>query len=159
MSSHFESLLSGLSADARKEIATVPERFVQRALDGDWDGVANLYHPAAIQMPPDQPAIEGHEAIGRAMSQTFGGESGVSLEDFSIHIREAEAIGELIYVRAAYRLKMTVTVGDETRNLEQHGPYINLLRRDNDGHWRIYRQIYGRDHPPSMFGSVRQSVR
>jgi uncharacterized protein (TIGR02246 family) len=159
MSNHFESLLIGLTAEDRQEIATIPERYVKRALDGDWDGVAELYHPAAIQMPPDQPAMEGREAIRHALSRTLGAEGGMSLEEFSVSVREAEGIGDLIFVRAAYRLKMSATIGNEEVSIEQHGPYINILRQDEEGHWRIYRQIYGRDHPPPMLGSSSESER
>jgi ketosteroid isomerase-like protein len=149
MTNHFESLLDFLEVEDRQEIAAIPERFVKRTLDGDWDGVAELYHPAAIQMPPDQPAVEGREAIRHALSRTLGAEAGVRLEDFSISIREAEGLGDLIFVRAAYRLKMSVTNGSDEVSIEQHGPYINILRRDEAGPWQIYRQIYGRDHPPA----------
>jgi ketosteroid isomerase-like protein len=157
MSSHFESLLVGLSAEDRQEIPTIPERFVERALAGDWDGVAKLYHPAAVQMPPDQPAVEGREAIRHALSRTFGAEGGVRLEELSLSIREAEGIGNLVYVWASYRLKMSVTMGSGEVNIEQHGPYVNILRRDEEGHWRIYRQIYNRDHPPGIAPASPQS--
>lgn len=158
MSSHFESLLVGFSAEDRQEIPTIPERFVKRALEGDWDGVAELYHPDAIQMPPDQPAVEGRKAIRHALSRTLGAEGGVRLEDISLSIREAEGIGDLVYVWAAYHIKMSVTVGGEEVSIEQYGPYINILRRDEEGHWRIYRQVYNRDHPPHMPMLSPQSV-
>lgn len=150
MSNHFESLLAGLSAEDRQEIPTIPEKFVKQALDGDWDGVADLYHPDAVQMPPDQPAVEGREAIRDALSRTLGVEGGVKLEDFSVSIREAAGIGDLVYVRATYRMKISATVDGEEISVEQHGPYVNILRRDERGRWRIYRQIYGRDHPAPM---------
>jgi ketosteroid isomerase-like protein len=159
MSSHFESLLVGLSAEDRQEIPTIPERFVERALAGDWDGVAELYHRAAIQMPPDQPAVEGRAAIRHALSRTLGAEGGVSLEELSLSIREAEGFGDLVYVWAAYRLKMSVAVGGEEVSIEQHGPYVNILRQDEEGRWRIYRQIYNRDHPPGMHLASPQSER
>lgn len=153
MPREFETLLVDLSPDDRREIATIPERFVKRALEGDWDGVAKLYHPDAIQLPPDQPPVVGRAAIRDALSHTFGDAGGVRLEDFSVSIQEAEASGELVYVRAAYFMKLRVRIGDEELSLEQRGPYVNLLRRDEDGRWCIYRQIYGRDHPPPMLGA------
>jgi len=159
MSSHLESLLVGLSAEDRQEIATIPERFVQRALVADWDGVAELYHPAAIQMPPDQPTVEGRAAIRHALSRTLGAEGGVRLEELSLSIREAEGIGDLVFVWAVYRLKISVTVGGEEVGIEQHGPYVNILRQDGEGHWRIYRQIYNRDHPPGPYPASSQSDR
>ncbi len=105
---------------------------MKRALDGDWDGVAELYHPAAIQMPPDQPAVEGREAIRRALSRTLGAEGGVTLKGFSVCIQEAEGIADLVYVRAAYRLNMSVIVDDEghrrraARSLHQYSPPIGF---------------------------------
>jgi ketosteroid isomerase-like protein len=148
MRNHFGSLLADLAVEDRQEIETIPERFVDRALAGDWEGVAELYHPAAIQMPPDQPAVEGRDAIRQALSARLGVESGGRLEDFAVEVQEALGSGEIVYVRAAYRLKMAVTMEDGPVSFEQHGPYINILRRDEAGQWCIYRQIYGRDHPP-----------
>jgi ketosteroid isomerase-like protein len=159
MSSHFESLLINLSAEDRQEIPTIPERFVRRALAGDWDGVAELYDQAAIQMPPDQPAVEGRAAIRHALSRTLGAEGGVRLEELSLSIREAEGIGDLVYVWAAYRLKLSLMVSGEEVSIEQRGPYVNILRRDEAGHWRIYRQIYNRDHPPGMDPASPESER
>jgi ketosteroid isomerase-like protein len=153
MPDHFESLLTDLKNEDRQEIATIPERFVKRALADDWHGVAELYHPAAIQMPPDQPAVEGRAAIREALSRTLGTEGGVRLEDFSVRVLEAEGIGDLVFVRAQYRLKMSVTIDGREVSVEQHGPYINILRQDSERHWRIYRQIYGRDHPPPIPGT------
>jgi ketosteroid isomerase-like protein len=150
MSNNLESLLIYLAPEDRQEISMIPEKFMKRALKGDWEGVAELYHSAAIQMPPDQPEIEGREAIRDALSRTFGSEAGVKLEEFSVSVKEAEGIGSLIFVRAAYHLRMSVKTGQGMVNLEQHGPYINILRQDEEGHWRIYRQIYSRDHPPPM---------
>lgn len=157
MSNHFESLLIDLDPVDRQQIATIPEKFVKCVLDGDWDGVAALYHPAAIQMPPDEPPVEGREAIRHALSRTLGAEGGVRLGEFAVSIREAEGSGGLVWVRAAYRLAMSVTIGHEEVSIEQHGPYINILRRDEEGQWRIYRQIYGRDHAPPMLGTATRS--
>ena len=111
----------------------------------------------AIQMPPDQPEVKGREAIRDALSRTFGSEAGAKLEEFSVSVKEAEGIGSLIFVRAAYQLRMSLKTGQGDINLEQHGPYINILRKDEEGHWRIYRQIYSRNHPPPMLDSSDQS--
>jgi ketosteroid isomerase-like protein len=109
-------------------------------------------------MPPDQPAVEGREAIRRALANALGVEGGMRLEDFSVSIREAEGCGELVFVLAAYHMKLSVKMDDEDVSVEQHGPYVNVLRPDEEGHWRIYRQIYDRDHPARMPGVPLRSA-
>ena len=99
-------------------------------------------------MPPDEPPVKGREGIRQALAQILGSEGGVTLEDFCVNILETEGIGELVYVRANYQIETSRTVeGDEVRDRQQ-GHYVNILRRDEGSHWRIYRQIYNRDHPP-----------
>ena len=63
------------------------------------DAVAELYHPDAIQFPPDQPPS----------------------------------------------FELSTTRDGKEVTVKQHGPYINILRRDQMGNWLIYRQIYNRD--------------
>lgn len=136
-----------LPADTRAALERIPKAFVERALAADWEGVAELYHEDAIQMPPDAPRVEGRAAIRETLAHTLGRAGGVELDHFSVDVQEAEGAGELVYVGAAYRLSGTMTVEGRDVPFEQVGSYVNILRRDEAGEWRIYRQIYNRDHP------------
>lgn len=136
-----------LAADVREEIATIPEVYVERALAGDWDGVSELYHQEAIQILPDAPPVEGRKQIRGALARMFGTEGGVRLTDFSVDIAETEVLGETVYVQATYRFDVE-RLGDPGASVEQHGLYMNILRQDADGVWRIWRQFVNRAHPP-----------
>ena len=142
-----EAPVAGLSPEERRQIAAIPEEYVERALAGDWQGVADLYHPEAIQVLPDTPPAEGRDAIRDALAGLLGTEGGVRLTDFSVDLHETEVLGEAIFVQATYRFEVEL-LGRAEGSLEQHGPYANLLRPDADGTWRIWRQFVGRAHPP-----------
>jgi uncharacterized protein (TIGR02246 family) len=138
----------GPTADPWQEIAAIPEIYVERALAGDWDAVSELYHEEAVQVLPDSPPVEGREAIRDALSQIFGAEGGVELTGFSVDILEAEALGETVYVRATYDFEVEL-LGGAGGSVQQHGPYVNILRQDAQDNWLIWRQFVNRAHPPA----------
>jgi len=141
-----DALEAQLTADERQEIATIPARYVEHALADEWAAVATLYHREAIQMMPDAPAAQGREAIRAALARQLGSEGGFRLAEFNVAIAEAELLGEIIFVRAHYRL-VVEPLGTDEGCVRQEGPYVNLLRQDADGTWRIWRQFVGRAHP------------
>jgi ketosteroid isomerase-like protein len=136
-----------LPPDVRAALERIPDAWAERALAADWEGVAQLYHEQAVLMPMDAPAVAGRDAIRQTFALLLGREGGVALDHLSFEVREAEAAGELVYVGAGYRQAGTLTVDGITVPFEQRGSYVNILRRDEAGAWRIYRQIINRDHP------------
>jgi uncharacterized protein (TIGR02246 family) len=138
----------GPTAGPWQEIAAIPEIYVERALAGDWDAVSELYHEEAVQVLPDSPPVEGREAIRDALSQMLGSEGGVELTGFSVDILEAEALGETVYVRATYDFEVEL-LGGAGGSVQQHGPYVNILRQDAQDNWLIWRQFVNRAHPPA----------
>jgi len=136
-----------LPADARAALERIPEAWVERALAADWEGIAELYHEDAVLMPIDAPAAEGRAGIRETFAHMLGRAGGVDLDHLSVEVLEVEGAGELVYVGAAYRLGGTMTVDGTETPFEQEGSYVNILRRDEAGTWRIYRQIINRDHP------------
>jgi ketosteroid isomerase-like protein len=141
------SIDGGPTPDQWQEIATIPEVYVERALAGDWEAVSELYHEEAIQILPDAPPVEGREAIRAALAQMFGAEGGVELTDFSVDILESETLGETVYVRATYHFEVE-PLGGAADPVQQHGPYVNILRQDTQDTWLIWRQFVNRAHPP-----------
>lgn len=87
-----DALKGQLPADECRQIATIPERYVNRALADDWTAVAQLYHREALQLLPDAPPVEGRAAIGAALARQLGAEGGVRLTAFSVAIAEAELL-------------------------------------------------------------------
>jgi uncharacterized protein (TIGR02246 family) len=138
-----------LTAEDRQAIDQLPINYVERALADDWDAVADLYHEDAVLMPPDQAPVAGRDNIRQFLAQLVGTQGGVTLESFSVDVVELQGVGDLAYARAMYEFQISMTVDGEDLTVRQQGPYMNILRPDEAGNWRIYRQIINRDHPPA----------
>jgi uncharacterized protein (TIGR02246 family) len=138
-----------LAEEDRQAIYRLPVKYVERALADDWDAVADLYHEDAILMPPDQAPVAGRDNIRQFLAQLVGSEGGVTLQSFSVDVAELQGVGDLAYARAAYQFEISMTVDGEEVTAQQQGPYMNILRPDEAGDWRIFRQIINRDHPPA----------
>lgn len=106
-------------------------RFMEAFNTHDAKGLAALYAPDAVILPPNQPAVFGRDAI-RATHQELFAEG-----DFKIDIEALETVidGQLAYVAGRYRM----WTGDG--DLVDRGKYIEIWR-PVDGEWMIYRDIY-----------------
>jgi uncharacterized protein (TIGR02246 family) len=126
--------LSRGDADA---IRAVKEQFTQRAVAGDWNSWIDTLTADAVVMPADR-RLRGRDAIlawARSMPR---------LSSFAAAVDEVRGTGDLAYASGSYLI--TVTAADGTSSLEQ-GSFIDILRKQSDGHWRIARAIW-RPHTP-----------
>jgi len=110
---------------------------------GDLDSWMSLYTDDAVRMPPNMPALVGKDAI-RNFYQPI-------LEQYVIDINETceEVIvcGDWAFIRGTYTYTMTPKVGGDP-SLDS-GKWIALHKRQSDGSWNIYRNIFNSDLPPS----------
>jgi ketosteroid isomerase-like protein len=133
--------LLGLFAGCKA--AAPPEEFPQAAADawlgsfngGDVAGLALSYTADARLLPPDEPPIEGPEAI-EAFWQAYG-PGQVRLEQGDV---ESTKVGELWFREGAYQAQFT----DEGE--PRVGKFIELWKQEN-GNWLMYRQIWNRNAP------------
>ena len=127
-----------LTADDRTAIEASDEAWAKAALAGDWVAVAAIYTEDAVLLPPNHEAVEGRAAI-QAYFETFP-----PLSDFQLHSIEVDGVGDIAYVRGHYVLTMTPEGGDP---INDSGHYLEVLRKQADGSWLLYRDIYNSEHP------------
>jgi uncharacterized protein (TIGR02246 family) len=126
-------------ADAdRSAIEAASDRWVAAARAGNWDQVASLYSDDAVLMPPNAATDEGRDAV-RA---TLAGFPPLQSLDFDrVHI---DGSGDLAYVHGNYRMTFATPDG---QTMEDRGKYIEIWERQDDGQWRITRDIFNSDMP------------
>ena len=102
---------------------------------GDATGCVAVYADDAIMMPPNQPMVRGKKAIQELIQSwidQIGGTINNPLVEFGVE-------GDLAYQVAAYAFVDT--------KAPDRGKFVEILRRQQDGSWKVYLTIYNSDKP------------
>ncbi|MFL6672499.1 MAG: YybH family protein [Massilia sp.] len=100
---------------------------------GDVDTVLSLTTPDVVFLAPGQPPMQGQAAFGEALRAVLGKHVIESTSD----IEEIVVSGDMAYCRS--RLSMTVTSKHNNTPMARTGHTLSILRRDEDGNWRLAR--------------------
>ncbi len=108
----------------------------------DQAALVALYAEDVISMPPDAAGRIGLETIVAAMEEGFGANT---IQLTSV-VDEVEVAGDLAYVRVTYDETITPTAGGDAEQM--HGNWLVILRRQEDGSWKIWREMWSVFTPP-----------
>ena len=98
--------------------------------------VEYTYSEDAILFPPNVKSINGREAI-IAFYQNYP-----PMSDFSQEIKEMEVFGDYAYLRLNYSLPINQPV---LNSYIDTGVIFCIMRKQNDGNWKIWREIWNSD--------------
>jgi uncharacterized protein (TIGR02246 family) len=131
-----------LAATDLAAIRATDSAFASAANAGNAAGVAANYVPDAQLMPPNQPVVQGREAV----QKFWGGLLGAYQVKFQVTADEVEGRGDLAYARGHYTLDGTPKAGGAPAMHDQ-GKYLEILRRQPDGRWLYAVDMYSSDLP------------
>jgi len=129
---------AGLSEADRTAIRQAEENDMKLMNAKDWKGDSALYTEDAIQLPPNQAAVQGKASI-QAWMEAFP-----PFSNFQEQSLEIEGQGDLAFDRGTY--SMTVTPAGAAP-IEDRGKYLIIWRKQADGSWKVLRAIYNSDLP------------
>lgn len=108
-------------------------------LAGDVDALLSLYAGDAVLMPQGQPSVSGKEAI-RPLYESVFREYAIRSQS---RVVEIEVSGDLGYLWCTYKLTATPKAGGAA--LHDEGKSLFIVKRAQDGDWRISRLIDNSD--------------
>jgi ketosteroid isomerase-like protein len=111
---------------------------------GNVDSVLAVFTPDAVVMPPNEPAVHGHDSL-RIWAQGMYQQFSVSGRYLSSDVTVA---GDWASQRYTYSLTLTPKAGGQA--MEEHGKGIHIFRRQPAGNWLIVQDIWNSDTPPVM---------
>jgi uncharacterized protein (TIGR02246 family) len=106
------------------------------AEEGDAETYFTLWAEDIVFMPPNEPMVEGKEAV-KAWAQPLFDQFSMQ-ETFSF--AEIEVIGHWAFARGTYEYQATPKTEGEA--IQQSGHIVYMLKRQPDGPWKIARVIY-----------------
>lgn len=136
-------------ADSREaDITAINELYDQYCLrvnTGDLDLFISLWTDDAIKMDVDYPAIFGKENIRAYFKVPF--------EQFNINAAiygetEVQVSDDWAFSRGTYTLSLTPKEGGSTTYID--GKWLDILKRQADGSWKIYIDCLNYNAPPKV---------
>ena len=133
-------MLAGLAAC---ESAPAPEPFPQAVADGwlgsfnggDVDGLVLAYSDDARVLPPEEPAVSGHDAILEFWRDYNPGQVRIALGEV-----ETRRIGDFWFREGGYTAKFP------NEGEPRVGKFIELWKKEGNN-WLLYRQMWNRNAP------------
>jgi len=139
-----------LSEEDVAAIRAAAQSYTEAMLTGDWAAAVAVFTEDAVRMPPNAPAIQGHEAIRAG----FEAEP-VTYTDFTNTPTEIDGRGDLAYARGPYSL--TFTLEGIAEPITDRGKYVAIFRKQADGSWLAAVDTWNSDLPLPEEGAETES--
>ena len=110
---------------------------------GDVDRWISLWTEDGVQMPPDSPPVIGKGQIRTTMKGILDRFA----FDIAVTPQEVGAAGDWAFSRGIFKATLTPRKGGKAILVD--GKYMTVLQRQPDGSWRIHRDIFNSNTPPS----------
>ncbi len=137
------SEVGGLTDEDRAAIEKMRVKFENAFRKGNWDALTKFFHPETELIRPDAPPERTAEEIRKGLKL----EEGWSYSDLSLTRRELKSFGNMAYGRGTVEVVIEKQAAEQASKQKLHGHYLVILRRNQEGNWRIYRAMWSRDHP------------
>ncbi|WLI89915.1 SgcJ/EcaC family oxidoreductase [Massilia sp. R2A-15] len=109
------------------------DTWLRATRQGDVDTVLDLMTPDVVFLVAGQPAIHGRAAFEQGLRGML---STHAIESHS-EIEEIEVAGDIAWCRT--RLSVTVTSKHGNTPMQRSGHTLSILRKQEDGKWRLAR--------------------
>jgi uncharacterized protein (TIGR02246 family) len=130
-------------AGLEEQVDAIWQAYAESVTEGDAARFAALWTDDAIKLPPGAMPVEGAEAIEARFEASAGGSDSV----MEINNKEIGHGPEFAFSSGFYSVEVTPTDGSEPFLVD--GKYLDILRQQEDGTWKLYRDCYNSNVPPA----------
>ncbi|MEJ2289597.1 MAG: SgcJ/EcaC family oxidoreductase [Deinococcales bacterium] len=118
-------------------------QYIANVEAGNTDGWMALWTDGGVRMAPGAPPAVGLEAIRAQVAPGFANFD----SKLTIDAREITILGDWAYSRGLYTADQTAKDGSMSVHVD--GKFMSILRRQDDGSWKLYRDIFNSNVPPA----------
>jgi uncharacterized protein (TIGR02246 family) len=138
-----DAVPAGLTDQDRASIRAVDEAWGKAAEAGNGQAIAALYAPDAVLFPPNEPMVKG-DAAKKYWVDFAGAYSGPT----ELNTMTVEGSGDLATATGTYKMSLTPKKAGAKPLPTEEGKYVEVLKRQDDGTWRIVYDIWNLNAPP-----------
>jgi uncharacterized protein (TIGR02246 family) len=137
--------VTSLTDADRDAIRAVDSAFVHAWIRDDTSQVLRLFSPDAILFPPGSAPVEGLRGIRDYWWPNDG--SHTRITSFTRDLAEISGTRQLAYFRGTAHLTWVYEMGGKSTAQSSRSIDLVLLAPDEDGQWRIIRQMWNQLPP------------
>jgi uncharacterized protein (TIGR02246 family) len=130
------------NSEHERDIRHLFSNYVAATNASDAAGVAALFADDGIRYPPNAPAAFGNSAVRSWYQAAF---DQLKVDVRSVDVVEIEAAGEWAFASGTFAITLRPKSGGEP--IEDAGNWLTILKRQVDGGWRIYRDMFNSEQP------------
>lgn len=135
---------ASLSDEDKASVRAVDEEWARAAKAGDGQAIAALYTVDAVLLPPGEPIVKG-EAAKKYWVDFGNGFSGPT----ELNTMTVEGAGDVATAIGTYKMTMTPKKAGAKPLPVDEGKYMEVLKRQGDGSWKIAYDIWNPNAPPA----------
>lgn len=113
--------------------------YLQSVLAGDVPAIVAMYREDAVLMPPNQPLLQGRQAIGAFYDRMCHGPAKITT--FSFNHLESAIAGDTAYDVGTYRMTLALGPG---KTMDDTGKYNVILKKTGNA-WEVAYLIFNSD--------------
>ena len=145
---------SQTAAEYKTKIETINKEMAKYMLEGNTEKNLELYANDAISLPSYEPMHEGIAAIRKASEEMA--KTGWKCTAFETTTLKVMPNGNLITEIGTYKITMTMPGMDKP--MDDHGKYITIWEKQNDGSLKVKIDTWNSDvDPMSMMHSMEHA--
>lgn len=130
-------------AEIRSSIEMANQRAVAAMLAGDLSGSLANYADSAVVMMPMMPTMSGRAAIEAGFK---GMMESMKVNAVTFTTQDVIASGDLAVETGLFDM---TTTAKGAKAMTEKGKYLTIWKRQNDGSWKVVRDINNPDGPPT----------
>jgi uncharacterized protein (TIGR02246 family) len=135
---------ASLSDEDKASIRAVDAQWARAATAGDGQAIAALYASDAILLPPGEPMVKG-EAAKKYWVNFVNGFSG----PIELNTMAVEGGGDVASAIGTYTMTLTPRKAGAKPLPTQEGKYLEVLKRQDDGSWKIIYDMWSPNAAPA----------
>jgi uncharacterized protein (TIGR02246 family) len=135
---------ANLSDQDKASVRAVDTQWAQAAKAGDGQAIAALYASDAILLPPGEPMVKG-EAAKKYWVDFANGFSGST----ELNTMAVEGGGDVASAIGTYTMNLTPRKAGAKPLPTEEGKYLEVLKRQDDGTWKIIYDMWSPNAPPA----------
>jgi uncharacterized protein (TIGR02246 family) len=134
---------AGLSAEDEAAVKATDQSWAKGANAGDAAAVAGLYTSDATVMPPGEQLVQGER-----VQEYFNGFFNAMAVQVELTTSAVEGRGDLAVARGTYKMTLTPKKPGAKPLPVDEGNYLEVLKKQGDGSWKIAHDIWNSSVPP-----------